>query len=198
MISRGGARARRNPKGNYRIKKIQGNVIRSKSMKLKIGDIFTITISENEVGFGQIVAFPNKSTLLIIVFDLKRKGEGDYDIEKIMSSKILFLGYTLDAKLYHKHWKVIGDRPVKGVELPYNKIGTPPDNIFVTDYKGKKLRRCSIDEFDSLDYQNVIAPVRYENALKAYYGLQDWIGDDYNKLLYERTLNSIKVLSINQ
>ena len=162
-------------------------------MKLKVDDIFTITISSDEVGFGQIVAFPNKSTLLIIVFDLKQKVESDYDIEKILSSKILFLGYTLDAKLYHKHWKVIGNRPAKSVVLPYNKIGTPPDDIFITDYKGKKLRRCTIDEFDSLEYQNVIAPVRYENALKAYYGLQDWIGEDYNKLLYERTLNSIKL-----
>ena len=183
--------------GDCRIKEIQGNDINNKNMKLKVDDIFTIPISSDETGFGQIIAFPNKSTLLIIVFDLKQKVGNDYDIERVLDSKIIFLGYTLDAKLYHRHWEVIGNKPVKNVQFPFNKIGTPPDDIFITDYRGKKLRRCTIDEFDSLDYQNVIAPVRYENALKAYHGLQDWIGTDYDKLLYERIVNSVKNLSID-
>lgn len=166
-------------------------------MKLKVDDVFTIPVSSDEVGFGQIIAFPTASSLLIIVFDLKHTTDSDHDIKKIIGSKILFLGHTLDAKLYHKHWKVIGNVPVKNVELPYSKIGIPPDDIFITDYKGKKVRKCTVEEFDRLDYQSVIAPVRYENALKAYYGLQDWIGEDYDKLLYERTINSVKIFSMN-
>ena len=166
-------------------------------MKLKVGDIFTITISNDEIGFGQIVAFPNVFTLLIIVFDKKQKIDAEYDFNEILSSRILFLGYTLDAKLYHKHWKVIGNNPVTNVEFPYHRLGTPPHEIYITDFKGKRIRPCTIEEFDKLDYETVIAPVRYENALKAFYGLKDWIDEDYNKLLYEKTLDSVKVFSKN-
>lgn len=164
-------------------------------MKLKFGDIFTIPITNNDVGFGQVVAFPTKSSLIIIVFEIKQKVDGNYNLENILTSAILFLGYTLDGKLYHKHWKIIGNMPVKNVEFPYNKIGIPPDDIYITDYKGKKLRECSIGEFNSLGYQTTIAPIRYENALKAYHSLQNWINEDYNIILYEKTLNSIKIFS---
>lgn len=78
-------------------------------MKLKVGDIFTIPVSEEKTGFGQIVNIPNRNNFIIIVFEKIYTGKEWPDIGEIMNDRILFLGYTLDAKLYHKHWKIIGN-----------------------------------------------------------------------------------------
>lgn len=163
-------------------------------MRLKVGDLFTIPLNGEEVGFGQIVARPNKATLIIVVYDLRSKVSESYNLEKVGSSNVLLLGYTLDAKLYHKHWEIIGNNPVKDVEMPIYKVGIPPGDIFITNYKGEVIRSCTVEEFDQLIYLTVIAPVRYENAVKAYFGLQEWIDEDYNKILYKSVLASVKVL----
>jgi hypothetical protein len=163
-------------------------------MKLKIGDVFTIKLNNEEAGFGQVISFPNKSSLLISILKHKEIIASSYSLESILTSEILFLGYSLDAKLYHKHWEIIGNMSIGNVVLPYNKLGTPPDEIYITDYKGKIIRECTIEEFNNLDYRTVIAPIRYENALKAYYGLLPWIDEDYNKLFYKNTLKAKEVV----
>jgi hypothetical protein len=178
---------------NYLIKEILGKNINN-SMRLKIGDIFTVAVSDLEVGFGQILAFPTKSTLIICLFDLKLARANNYDVTLISKADVCMLGYSLDAKLYHKHWLVIGNiEPSKGILLPYNKVGSTPDDMFLTDYKGRKLRKCSNEEFDLLNYQTVIAPVRYENALKAFFNLGEWKVDDYDKLLYKYSVASNEI-----
>lgn len=164
-------------------------------MKLKGGDVFTIPISEDQTGFGQIVKIPNKSNFIIVVFKQVYSGKEWPSLDEIVNDEILFLGYTMDALLYHKYWRIIGNvsTNIDKIQLPYFKLGTPPD-MKIVNFKGDNVRKATREEFDSLDYESVVAPVRYENALKAYYKLADW-REDYNELLFERTLQSIKVVN---
>lgn len=165
-------------------------------MKLKAGDIFTIPITNEKTGFGQIVIVPNKSNFIIAVFEKVYPGKEWPSLEEIINNKILFLGYTMDALLYHKYWQIIGNNisNLKAIKLPYYKLGTPPDCKAV-DYKGTVIGKISRDKFEQLSYQEVIAPVRYENALKAYYQLEKW-REDYEGLLYVKTIDSIKVIEL--
>lgn len=160
-------------------------------MKLKEGDVFSILLTEDLFGFGQIVKIPNKNNFIIAVFDYT-SNTVDIDLKKIIDSKLIFLGYTLDAKLYHKHWVIIGNTSsnLSEVKLPYFKLGTPPGDVYITNYKGEIVRDANKQEFEELIYQTVVAPVRFENALKAYFKLQEWKDEDYNKLLYSHVLNS--------
>jgi hypothetical protein len=164
-------------------------------MKLKVGDIFTIPIDENRNGIGQILSIPNKDSFIIIIFDLIREKGLLLENLDLNSCNIVFLGYTLDAKLYHKHWLIIGNsnENISSVYLPYYKLGTPPDDIFITNYKGERIRKALLNEFEKLNYQSVVAPVRYETALKAHFNLAEW-EDRYNDLLYTYTLDSIKIV----
>ena len=166
-----------------------------KKIELKEGDVFSIPLGNGEIGFGQIIVFPDKSTMIICVFDIKSDNDNNIDIEIICSSPIIFLGYTTDAKLYHQDWKIVGNynKNIEEVVLPYNKIGVPPDNIFIANYKGQNLKEINEDIFNKLSYETNIAPIRYENALKAYYKLQEWNDDLYDKLLYRHTLKSKEV-----
>ena len=106
-------------------------------MKLKIGDVFEIAIDENRDGFGQIVALPNESTLLISIFERVKLKTETLSLDEICNSRILFLGFTLDAKLYHKHWRLIGNynQNIGAVKIPYYRLGTPPDEIYIINYK---------------------------------------------------------------
>lgn len=163
-------------------------------MKLKTGDIFTIPVTEDEIGFGQIINIPNKNNFIIVVFKEIYAGKDWPSINEIIQNEILFLGYTLDALLYHKFWKIIGNKVsnLQAIKLPYYKLGTPPD-IRIVNYKGDEIRKASKYEFDNLEYKTVVAPIRYENALKAYHKFANW-ESDFNELLYNKTLESIKIV----
>ncbi len=168
----------------------------TKKLRLNVGDIFTIPLGNGEMGFGQIVSFPrSKDVFIMIVFDQKMSENENYDIDKIIKSDILFLGYTTDAKLYHKHWNIIdnSNTNIASIVMPYYRLGTPPHEIYLINYKSECICKVSEEEFNQLDYLTNYAPIRYENALKAFYKLQEWKAGDYNQLLYEKVLKSNEI-----
>jgi hypothetical protein len=165
-----------------------------KGLKLKPGDIFAIPIDEGKEGFGQIAVIPNKSNFIVVIFEKAYDRRQRPALDAIVQDKILFQGYTMDALLYHKEWPLIGNvtANLKEIKLPYYKLGTPPDCKLV-NYEGKTKGKISREIFDKLNYQKVIAPIRYENALKAFHQIGEW-RQDYDELRYEVTLESISVV----
>src|SRR5258708_92779 len=127
-------------------------------MKLKVGDIFTIPISDDKTGFGQIIKIPNKSNFIIIVFKQVYSGKDWPSLDEIIKDEILFLGYTMDALLYHKYWNIIGNNfsNLDKIKLPYFKLGTPPD-MKIVNFKGDKVRKANKSEFENLEYETVVA-----------------------------------------
>ncbi len=162
--------------------------------KLEVGDIFTIPLGNGEFGFGQVITEYKKSSgsFMIGVFNFKSNQIEKVSLEQICNSELVFLGFTFDAKLYHKDWLIIGVylNNIPNIILPYYKLGLKPDDIYITDYKGDIVRIATDNEFSQLSYKTEIAPIRYENALKAFYNLQEWIDEDYNKILYKSSLES--------
>lgn len=97
-------------------------------LTLRIGDVFTIPIdqelgvpcripaNERRVGVGQIVAAPDPQsmgTFWVVVFDRAyRQGEVP-EPSVATGAKRLTRKLTMDALLYHGHWKIIGNAPVR-------------------------------------------------------------------------------------
>ncbi|MBA3829295.1 MAG: hypothetical protein H0X33_10190 [Taibaiella sp.] len=165
-----------------------------KKIKLKVGDVFAIELNMGEYGFGQIVAFPrHKYVFIICIFKRRNMGISELNLEEICNSEILFLGYTSDAKLYHNDWVIIGNYTsnISAIKLPYYKLGSPPDS-YIVDYKGERLLKIDEEVFNALRFETEVGPSRFENALKSFYGLQDW-KEDYNVILYENSLSSNKI-----
>jgi len=163
-------------------------------MKLRIGDIFTIPVTEEGTGFGQIVNIPNRNNFIICVFEKIYSGREWPSMSEIANDKILLLGYTMDAKIYRNDWKIIGNETstLPNINLPFFKLGTPPDYNLV-DFKGMFLRKINKELFNKLDYLTVVAPIRYENALKAYHQLTEW-RKDFDNLLYSNIPKSVEEL----
>lgn len=159
-------------------------------MDLKRGDIFEFQISENSLAYGQITSEINGEILVIIIY--KSLYSKRPDISEIVDDEILLFGNTFDAKLYHKHWIVIGNEELNldKIEYPYYKIGVDP--VFVEDFEKNKLRKATKEEESKLAYRSNVAPVRFELALKAYYKIIPW-NEKFDNLLYSRVLSSIKI-----
>lgn len=164
-------------------------------MKLKEGDIFSISVQEKGFGLGQIIKIPNKESISVAIFkevfeDVKSKALG----EIIKECTPLLFGNTFDAKFYHKHWIIVGNDKsnLLNIHLPYYKIGSSP--VYIEDFNEKKVRKASKEEIELLMFRKYVAPVRLENALLAYYGLGDWKDDLFNPLLYSYNLESKRLV----
>jgi hypothetical protein len=164
-------------------------------MKLKEGDVFTIPVSESLTGFGQIVKDPKKDDLIIIVFKELAEKHDIPNIEDIVNGTPLLLGFTMDAKLYHGHWEIIGNHPINigDIRMPYFKLGTPPGDSYITNYKGQRIRPITLEEYSKLGFKSFRSPAGFEKALKAYHKFGDW-REDFDRLLYGETLKSIDVV----
>ena len=167
----------------------------SPRLKLRQADVFTIPLSETEVGFGQIVNFPvSQHVFMICVFDHTASVTEAFDIEDICNSAVVFFGSTTDAKLYHGDWILVGNHSASTsrLEMPYFKLGTAGGDMRLVDYQGKVLGAINENAFEQLEYKWSCSPIRFENALKAYRGLSEW-DEAYDKLLYSRTLASVDI-----
>lgn len=170
----------------------------AKRFKLNVGDVFTIPLNENEVGFGQCVT-PHKKTsggFVIAVYPLRENKNQEINIAKVVNANPIFLGFTFDALLCDlPKWKIIGNYidNLGSIKLPYNRLGTPPDEIYLLNVNNERIAEISEEVFNELEYKTEIAPIRYENALKAHFGLQEWKAEDYDKILYKHTLKSNEI-----
>ncbi|WKZ75448.1 MAG: Imm26 family immunity protein [Vicingaceae bacterium] len=169
----------------------------AKRFNLNIGDVFTIPLGNNQFGFGQVVTPYDKRSggFMIAIFNYKSDDLSTVAINEICLKEIIFLGFTFDAKIYHKDWTLIGNYTtnIENIIMPYYRLGTPPEDIYMVNHKGECIKKIDEKTFHKLNYKIEIAPMRYENALKAYYGLQEWKEDDYDKLLYKHSIKSNNV-----
>lgn len=155
------------------------------TVKLQEGDIFSIEIDNDHLGYGQIVAVPDKNKFMIIVFKNKRNKNEKNSLQDIINDEILLLGYTLDAKFYHKNWIIVGNEKTNltTIRYPKYKLGSI-EPFTLLDHNGREIKKIGKAEAEDLAYLAVIAPVRYENALKAFHEIGEW-SENYNKILYK-------------
>jgi hypothetical protein len=85
--------------------------------KLKIGDVFAISLSNGKKAYGQYLHYSNIGPI-IQVFDLI--SISDVAVEKLLLAKQLFPPVItgLFAAIKEKYWKVIGNSPIENFVHP--------------------------------------------------------------------------------
>lgn len=145
---------------------------------LRRGDIFIVPTGDGRAGVGQVVATYGKHAYYFAIFDyVLPLSEAAERALEALSTPILLLALSMDAKVHVGHWSVVGHHPVDpSISLPVYKeaVGTI-DNIQVVDHTGRIRRAASATEAVRLPYRQVIAPVRLEKALRAHLGLEPWV-----------------------
>ena len=143
------------------------------SIKVKVGDVFYIPIDSERNVVGQIVS-DYKGELFCVIYDLINTSP-ELSVEAVDCADIILFAITLDAKLWHGHWPIIGNRKenLNSIPKPKFKIETLT-GYKVEDLTGQTIRRASKLDKAKLAYKTVVAPIRLEKAVKAYYGLEKW------------------------
>ncbi len=157
--------------------------VRPKRVRVRVGDIFTIPVDAEHVAFGQVVAKHGNALYFAIFRHLHPRAEPPPP-RAVLEDEIVFLGESLDAKLWWGDWEIVGHSDVDPDSMPlpaYKEGRYPPGTFDVVDYSGKRRRRASAKEVEELPFRTTYAPIRFEKALKALHGLEPW-RDDYDKL----------------
>ncbi|MBH0099361.1 hypothetical protein I6E68_09435 [Salinibacterium sp. NSLL150] len=146
--------------------------------KIKVGDVFIVPTGDGRAGVGQVVGMYRKSYYYFAIFDTVVPLEvADERAIEALKSPLLFLGLSLDAKIYLGHWPVVAHAEVDpSILLPAYKISMRTiDNMHVIDYTGTRSRPATEAEVDFLDFRLTVAPVEFEFALRASLGLEPWL-----------------------
>ena len=86
-----------------------------------VGDVFQVPITECEAGFGQVMAKYKRAVLLMVVFSQKAEVDKLPSIDEIVSWPPLFISNSMDAKIWHGDWRIIGNRSPDLARFPLPK-----------------------------------------------------------------------------
>ncbi|MFO0386097.1 MAG: Imm26 family immunity protein [Flavobacteriales bacterium] len=171
------------------------NRLMGKRLKLRIGDIFPISLGNGEESFGQITSFARTHNVFYVcLFDYKKERNTPLDIPLMCSSDILFLGATTDSKFYHGEWSVVENytNNISGILFPFHKIYTL-DGYFLLDHKSKEY--CKLTENVQAEFNNPIDfdPSEFETAIKMHFKLIPWDSNLIEDLMYSYCIKSNKL-----
>ncbi len=157
-----------------------------KRSKFEVGDVFSIPVDDERVGYGQILAPWGDSGghFYLGVFDGALPRDEEPDLDATVAAPLALLALSMDSLLVHGHWQVVGRREVDPSAIPwpaYKEGVSPPGTFDVVDYTGERRRRATEDEIESLPFRTVVAPIRLEKALRALEGMEPW-DDVYDAL----------------
>ena len=107
------------------------------------------------------------------------------DYETVLLNEVIISTTTLPTFFKLKRWEVLTNlKPLdQNKYIPKYKIETN-DGVFMSDIKGKIIRKLSEEEEDFFFFQNSFSPASIVSGIKAFYSL---IGMDeyYNKMTYD-------------
>jgi len=164
-----------------------------KGIKAKVGDIFLVPLDASYFAVGQIIAIRDKHELYVAVF-CQRLRRQDVDLNMTIVDEPQLLCLTLDAKIFHGDWPIIGNSVVA--------IDRHPEPIFKVIHNGSSMvesrdmsfRRSATDsEIKTLNNRTVSYPQLVENATKACFGLLDW-SINYDKFFAENVKKSSEMI----
>ncbi|TWT34166.1 Imm26 family immunity protein [Blastopirellula retiformator] len=156
------------------------------------GDVFLVPIDITRVGLGQIVdVLP--SELYVVIYANAWNVSSPPSPGDVVGQVVLFASLTLDAKLYHGDWAIIGNvtENLVNIKLPLSKVRISGE-MHIESHDGSWSRSATPKEADQLSFRKTVAPIRLEKALKAQYGILE-PHPAYDDLRYELVVDLAKL-----
>ncbi len=152
-------------------------------VKISIGDVFTIPLSENDFGLGQVVDVLG-AELYLIAFAEVWGVETPPNADSVLSLKPHFATLSLDAKLWNGDWEIIGNVTgnLNSIRRPLFKI-RQRGVMFVESQDGTKARPAKSDELEQLRFRGTVSPIRIQKAVQAQNGIIEW-NEMFDELRY--------------
>jgi hypothetical protein len=160
-------------------------------VKVSVGDVFAVPVSGEEVGLGLVCGDWNGELYLVLFDGLIHQTEAQ--AESVWTATPLLAALSLNAKLYHGDWLIIGRLPdaVARIPQPVFKVGVG-GRPYVESRDRLVTRPATAEEAEELRYRTVVAPVRLEKALQAFHGFGEWL-PHYDDLKADYALRSARL-----
>mgnify|MGYP001461193462 len=161
-------------------------------VKAQVGQVFAVPLDADKFAVGQVAAKRSAGELYLLAYDDVHVGLPT-DPTCVRGKQPFIATLSLDAKIWHGHWPVIGNLTdnLIGISHPAFKVRVDGvEHIELRD--GSLVRRVRADEANLLRFRTVVAPIRIEKAIKAHHGLGEW-EPHFAELLYEYATTSSKL-----
>lgn len=158
------------------------------NISAKIGDLFCIPLDATSFGAG-VVAGKWQSELYLVLFKEVFADSQAFGELGAGSLTPIFASSSLDAKIWHGHWPLITrNADISWIVQPLYKVEEPGGTV-AESFDRKFRRSINPSAAARLRYRRSVAPVRLENALKAYHGYKVW-EPAFDELAYEKVVES--------
>lgn len=163
-------------------------------IQAKVGDVFLIPLDGQCWACGQLINSWNDE-LYIAVFNQKARAEKP-DLHLLIEQQPVFLALTLDAKLWHGDWPIIGNlqENLAGFPEPAFKV-RQSGTVHIESRDRTVSRHASPSEAAILRYRSVSSPALIESAARAHFGFSEW-SPHYDDLLADYAHQSARLLNI--
>ncbi|HET7085113.1 MAG TPA: hypothetical protein VFI23_10105 [Rhizomicrobium sp.] len=139
---------------------------------VKVGDVLSIPIVDGLCATAQVLV--KRAILHVVIFSELRQC-GSISIEAETSSSPVLAGWTMDAKVYHGYWEIIGkSMPADWSDLKKNYKVEYAGKIWVEDFDGRLLHPASRSEIENLFNRSSYSPASLEQAIRAFHKLEPW------------------------
>lgn len=144
----------------------------ARKSKYSKGDVFTIPLIQDKVGWGQIFELDSKYSVYCVFFEYVSSSTLNGDIEQALSSPILLIGWTPSNQFTEKNrpveqfWTIRGnyESQMPEVVFPVHKVGSGGVN-YVVSHLGEKIRVATDEELDLLYNQSSRSSAGFRNLL---------------------------------
>ena len=143
-----------------------------KRVVLKAGDVFEMLVPDGRLGYGTII-IGGKCPYIIVHSGLYSARPS---MNELASDSIAFVGWTMDALVYHRRWTLVMKGYPSRHDIPYQNCKVKRgDQIVATDFSGRViLGPITLSEAEILDFKSSWSPIIFQDALEALHGFGEW------------------------
>lgn len=142
-------------------------------IQVKVGDVFLVPLDGKNWALGQLVS-DYKGELYVAIFGQKFETQ-DVDPKNVIGQEPIFLALTLDAKLFHGDWLILGNVQENLASFPQPAFKVRQSGVVHIESRDRTISRpISPFEAEILRYRSVSSPAVIEEAVQAHFGICEW------------------------
>ncbi|MEP9387655.1 Imm26 family immunity protein [Mesorhizobium sp. KR9-304] len=162
-------------------------------IRAKVGDVFLISLDERSWALGQLVSAWNDE-LYVAIFGQKLETQ-EVDPKCVIDQEPVFLALTLDAKLFHGDWPILGNVHQNLINFPQPAFTVRQAGVVHIESRDRTVSRAaSPSEAEILRYRSVSSPAVIEETVRGYFGACEW-NPHFEKFYADYAFESSRLLA---
>lgn len=162
-------------------------------IKANVGDVFLVPLDCQSWAVGQLISAWNEE-LYVTIFDKKTEAR-ELDLSATLNLNSALFALTLDAKLFHGDWPILGNVDENLDRFPQPAFKVRQSGVVYIESRDRTVSRpASPSEAEILRYRSVSYPAIIEEAAQGYFGFCEW-NAHFDKFRPEYAIFSSRLLN---